>query len=211
MSERSTEQNPKPMRPGRVLPARIIAIGSSTGGPLALTRVIPALPADFPAPIVLVQHMPAEFTRSFAERLNAASAIEVVEAREGIELKAGTLYIAPGNFHMTTRRANDKVVIALNQDEKENSCRPAVDPLFRSVAQTYGAGACAVVMTGMGADGCKGAAAIVESGGTVIAQDEATSVVWGMPGAVVEAGLAHHVVPLGALSEAILHEVMWAR
>ena len=197
-----------PSRRARLLPAKIVAIGSSTGGPIALTQVIPNLPADLPVPIVLVQHMPPVFTRSFATRLDASSPLTVVEAQAGMELAPGVVYLAPGDYHMMVQRAGTTMQIVLNQQEKENSCRPAVDPLFRSVAAAYGAGVCAVVMTGMGSDGRKGAEAVVRSGGSVLAQDEASSVVWGMPGAVVEAGLADHIIPLGSLAAAILKEVM---
>ncbi|HVI10890.1 MAG TPA: chemotaxis response regulator protein-glutamate methylesterase [Candidatus Binatia bacterium] len=177
----------------------IVAIGVSTGGPNALAEVLPRIPADFPVPIVLVQHMPPIFTRMLAERLGASSQIAVHEGCDGAALAPGEAWIAPGNFHMTIKRRGMNSRIELNQDPPENSCRPAVDVLFRSVAEAYGPDALAVVMTGMGADGVHGAEQIRQRGGEVLVQDEATSVVWGMPGLVYSAGLADGVYPLTQL------------
>jgi two-component system, chemotaxis family, protein-glutamate methylesterase/glutaminase len=173
-----------------------VVIGTSTGGPNALTQVLPLLPADFPVPILVVQHMPPVFTARLAERLDQLSKLSVVEAVEGMAVVPGRVYLAPGDFHMTVQRQGTSVKIKLNQEAAENSCRPAVDVLFRSAIQTWGGNLMAVVLTGMGQDGMKGSETIRESGGTILAQDEATSVVWGMPGAVCRAGLAHEVLPL---------------
>ncbi len=181
-------------------PVDIVTIGVSTGGPNALAALLPALPADFPVPIVLVQHMPPMFTRMLAERLNAQSAVTVVEAAGGETLAPGTVYMAPGNFHLTIQRAGLRIVTALNQDPPENSCRPAADVLFRSVAAAYAGGTLGVVLTGMGQDGLRGCEDISRAGGQIIVQDEATSVVWGMPGFVANAGLADRVLPLDQIA-----------
>jgi two-component system chemotaxis response regulator CheB len=182
----------------------IIAIGSSTGGPAALSAVLAALPATLPVPIVVVQHMPALFTRMLAERLDRECAVNVVEATSELQLNPGTVYIAPGDVHLEVARRGASVVTRLHHGPPENSCRPAVDVLFRSVAATYRASALAVVMTGMGQDGRRGSEVLVAAGSEVLAQDEASSVVWGMPGAVVGAGLAHAVVPLNDLAARIV-------
>jgi two-component system chemotaxis response regulator CheB len=190
----------------------IVAIAVSTGGPKALQDVIPTLPASLPVPIVLVQHMPPVFTGLLAERLDRISKVKVVEATNGMQLAAGTVYIAPGGQHMVlSKLQTGAVAVKLNEDPPENSCRPAADPLFRSVVSAYGANALGVVLTGMGYDGCKGAQALVDAGGEVIAQDEATSVVWGMPGAVVRAGLADAELPLLSVVDEIMTRVARGR
>jgi two-component system chemotaxis response regulator CheB len=189
----------------------IVAIGTSTGGPNALTALLPQLPADFPVPIVIVQHMPPLFTRLLAERLNTLARLEVQEGNAGQKLQRGQVWIAPGDHHMTVARMGTEFVLGINHDPQENSCRPAVDVLFRSVAQTYGANALAVVLTGMGADGTRGSADIREAGGEVIAQDEASSVVWGMPGNVVAANLADHIYPLGGIAPEVVRRVAMRR
>ncbi|GAB5405112.1 MAG: chemotaxis response regulator protein-glutamate methylesterase [Aureliella sp.] len=182
----------------------ICAIGVSTGGPNALNTVLPALPADFPVPIVLVQHMPPIFTKHLADRLNANSAIEVREAEDGDVIEPGLALIAPGDFHMTLRRDGTAVRVKLDQNPPENSCRPAVDPLFRSVADMYADNALVTVLTGMGRDGELGCQPVRQRGGHIIAQDEATSVVWGMPGAVTRAGLADQVLPLDRIADELI-------
>lgn len=178
----------------------VIAIGVSTGGPNALTEIFRHLPANLPVPIVIVQHMPPVFTKYLAERLDAVSPVEVVEAQAGDELTPGKAWLAPGNFHMSLLRKEGGATIRLHQAPPENSCRPAADVLFRSVAEVYGPSALAVVLTGMGQDGLRGCEAICAAGGKVIAQDEASSVVWGMPGAVIGAGLADAILPLSRVA-----------
>src|SRR5262245_40755335 len=178
----------------------VIVIGSSTGGPQALGTVLKALPGSVPVPIVIVQHMPPVFTRHLADRLNQESALTVKEAQGGETLEPGHAFIAPGDFHLELRRDGVAVKTVLNQGPPENSCRPAVDVLFRSAANVYGSGCLAVVLTGMGQDGLRGGEHVVRAGGALIAQDEASCVVWGMPRAVTEAGLASHVVPLTAVA-----------
>ena len=182
----------------------ILAIGVSTGGPNALAEVFPAFPADFPIPIVIVQHMPPIFTKCLAERLTAKSAIAVHEGQVGEKLLAGHAWIAPGDYHMTLQRTTEDVQLAMNQDPPENSCRPAVDVLFRSVAEIYGNRMLAVILTGMGQDGLRGCELVREQGGQILVQDEASSVVWGMPGAVVQAGIADKILPLKQIASEII-------
>jgi two-component system chemotaxis response regulator CheB len=182
----------------------IIAIGSSTGGPDALTRVLRGLPTELPVPIVITQHMPPVFTRMFAERLDRSTPLTVVEAGEGMELVAGTAYIAPGDKHLILHRRGAGTVTQLSSAAPENSCRPAVDVMFRSVAALFGASAFATVLTGMGHDGRGGAKVLREAGAEILAQDEESSVVWGMPGAVVGAGLADEVLPLDRIAASLI-------
>jgi len=199
---------PGPLVLGSAKLPKMVVIGVSTGGPNALAEVIPALPADLPVPVMVVQHMPPVFTRLLAERLNSKSALTVKEAVEGEVVQAGTVYIAPGDYHMTLGRELPAGRIKLNREAPENSCRPAVDVLFRSVAARYGAETLAVVMTGMGQDGLRGAEQISEAGGEILAQDEASSVVWGMPGFIARAGLASELIPLSMLAQQITRRVM---
>jgi two-component system chemotaxis response regulator CheB len=183
-----------------VAPVEVVCIGTSTGGPNALADVLTTLPAEFPVPIVIVQHMPPLFTSLLAERLGKRSRLIFHEGAEGEAIRPGHVYIAPGGRHMTVRRVGTRVLLALNDDPPENSCRPAVDVLFRSVAALYGPGTLGVVLTGMGQDGAHGCEHIRERQGQVIVQDKPTSIVWGMPGAVVDAGVADRVVPLGQIA-----------
>jgi two-component system chemotaxis response regulator CheB len=185
----------------------VVAIASSTGGPNALADIFARLPADFPVPIVLVQHMPPMFTRLLAERLSAQFPIRVHEGASGSVLEPGHAWVAPGDHHMIVVRNALSVRLLLHQDPPENSCRPAADVLLRSVAQAYGAHSLAVVLTGMGQDGLRGCEAIKAAGGQILAQDEATSVVWGMPGYVARAGLAERVLPLSLIADEILRRV----
>lgn len=190
----------------------VIAIASSTGGPNALAELLPALPADLPVPVVIVQHMPAEFTKSLAERLDSICSITVREGASGDRLKPGVALLAPGDRHMMVELTIDKqVVVTLNQGPPENSCRPAADVLFRSVARIYGEHALAVVLTGMGKDGLAGARVIHESGGRILAQDEASSVVWGMPGEIAQAKLADAIVPLGEMASEMIRRTRTGR
>ena len=180
-----------------------IAIAVSTGGPTALGSLLAGLPASLPVPVLIVQHMPPMFTRVLAERLDRTSAIRVLEAADGHRLEPGTVRIAPGDRHMLVERNDDAVRVRTTIDPAENSCRPAADPLFRSVAVAYGRHALGIVMTGMGSDGLRGSRRLVEEGSRVIVQDEASSVVWGMPGFVVREGLADAIVPLHDLAREI--------
>lgn len=186
----------------------IIAIGSSTGGPNALAYIIKQLPSYITVPIVIVQHMPPVFTTMLAKHLQMMTSMPVNEAYEGAQLNPGSIWIAPGDYHMVVERKGIKPYLHLLQTEPENFCRPSVDPLFRSVAKLYGPTVLGVILTGMGHDGLDGTRQIKETGGFVIAQDEATSVVWGMPGAVVQAGLADLVLPLEKIPVAITNLVL---
>jgi two-component system chemotaxis response regulator CheB len=176
-----------------------LVIGVSTGGPDALAEVIPKLSGHLPVPVFLVQHMPASFITAFADRLDELSELSVHQADEGAAPQAGQVYIAPGDQHMVLEPGAD-VRIRLQQTPPENGCRPAVDPLFRTAAEVYGDACLALILTGMGHDGLAGSRALQGKGATIIAQDEISSVVWGMPGAVVGAGLASEILPLDEIA-----------
>jgi len=222
---RATRTETTPLRPGasftylasprrasvQIHPVDIVAIGVSTGGPNALSVLLPELPGDLPVPIVIVQHLPPVFTRLLAERLGSQSALRVKEGATGDVLCPGHVNVAPGAYHMTVRRNGVSMVIQTNQDTPENSCRPAVDVLFRSVVDVYGAGTLGVILTGMGQDGLRGCERIREAGGQILAQDEASSVVWGMPGFVARAGLADEVIPLNDIAGEIVRRVQKGR
>lgn len=204
-------QERKAIVPRRAERVDILAIGVSTGGPNALAELIPALPRDFPVPIVIVQHMPPIFTHLLAERLSAQSQVIVAEGVPAKAIRPAEAWVAPGDYHMVVARDGATVRLQTHQGPPENSCRPAVDVLFRSVAEVYDSHALAVVMTGMGQDGCRGSERIRDAGGQVLAQDEATSVVWGMPGFVANAGLADKVLPLNELAPEICRRVCIGR
>ena len=206
---RPAAEAPKTFVTQRAARARpeILAIGVSTGGPNALSALLPGLTRNFPIPIVIVQHMPPLFTRLLAERLTAVSGLPSHEGAAGDLLRPGEVWVAPGGFHMEVARAADGVRLRTHEGPPENSCRPAVDVLFRSVAQAFGARTLAVILTGMGQDGLHGCECIREAGGQVLTQDEASSVVWGMPGAVTQAGLADKVLPLCELAAEINRRV----
>lgn len=189
-------------RPARLTqePIRALAIGCSTGGPNALTELFRYLPTDLPVPIFIVQHMPPVFTKLLAANLMASSGCAAMEAEHAYPVEPGHVYIAPGGHHMTVARQGLRIVTLLNLDPPENSCRPAVDVLFRSLAQVYGGAVLAAVLTGMGSDGARGAKNIVDAGGAVLAQSAETCVVPSMPGAVVEAGLADKILPVDEIA-----------
>ena len=198
-------------RPAITPPIELVAIGTSTGGPNALAEVLPLIPKDLPVPIVIVQHMPPVFTRLLAERLASQSEIPVTEGSAGEQLLPGRAWIAPGNYHMTVARAGLHWNLNLDQRPPEHSCRPAVDVMFRSVAEGFKARVLGVIMTGMGSDGVLGSRRIREAGGQVIIQDEASSVVWGMPGLVYASGQADGIYPLGQLAQEITRRVLQSR
>lgn len=187
--------------------ASVIAIGVSTGGPDALSKLLSELPKPFPAPILITQHMPPVFTGLLADRLSQHTGHHVREAKHGDAVAAGEILIAPGDFHLTVRRKGTKVLTELDQNPPENSCRPSVDPMFRSVAKVYGNEAIAVVLTGMGTDGGAGSQAIKGAGGRVFIQDEASSVVWGMPGHVARLGQADRVLPVEQIATELTRAV----
>lgn len=185
----------------------VLAIGTSTGGPNALHLLIPALPANLGVPVVIVQHMPPVFTAMLAQRLDSCSALRVHEVVEGQKIEAGHVYIAPGGKHFEVAPGKKEVVAHLHEGPPENSCRPAVDVLFRSVAAVYGSSALGIVLTGMGQDGLRGSECLREVGGRVLVQDQKSSVVWGMPGAVARAGVADEVVELDNMARVICSEL----
>jgi two-component system chemotaxis response regulator CheB len=200
-----------------VAPVEIVVIGVSTGGPSALEAMLPSLAADFPVPIMIVQHMPKLFTGALAERLNRCCALTVRQAHHGAELLPGTIWLAPGDEQMevaspagtsANRGGNSRaMVVRLHQEQSLNHCKPSVDYLFSSAAKFYGAGTLALVMTGMGSDGLAGARRVHEVGGVVLTQDAASSAVWGMPGRVFEAGISRAPLPLTALAGELTRRV----
>jgi two-component system chemotaxis response regulator CheB len=194
----------RPMVQSLKLRPRVVVVGVSTGGPTALGAMLPSFPPNFPLPILLVQHMPALFTRLLAERLNATCQLTVEEASESDLVEPGKILIAPGDFHMKVASRRGVIRVCLDQSPRQNSCRPAVDALFVSAAELYGGAVLAVVLTGMGQDGLHGAKLLKARGARVLVQDENSSVVWGMPGAVANAGLADRVLPLGEVVPEIL-------
>jgi len=192
---------------GRDAPA-VIAIGSSTGGPQALFKLLGDLPKTLRLPILLTQHMPPTFTAILAEHIKRSTGWDCVEATDAMPVTPGRVHLARGDHHMRVEGGPARPVIRIDQGPPENFCRPAVDPMLRSIVETWGGRALAVILTGMGHDGQKGCAALVEAGGTVVAQDEATSVVWGMPGAVARAGLCSAVLPLGEIAAWVQKQTM---
>jgi two-component system chemotaxis response regulator CheB len=186
---------------------KVVVIGVSTGGPTALGAILPEFPAGFPLPVLVVQHMPPLFTRLLAERLHSSCPLSVEEAGQGDPVESGKILIAPGDFHLRVASNGGGVRVCLDQAPPLNSCRPAVDALFTSIADVYGGAVIAAVLTGMGQDGLRGAEILKAQGASVLAQDEASSVVWGMPGAVVSAGFADRVLPLEQVVPEILRIV----
>jgi len=216
--ERGPSSTRPAVQPGETRAHRgieVVVIGLSTGGPSALEQMLPKLPADFPVPMLIVQHMPKLFTSVLAERLDKCCALHVEEGYDGAALRPGTVWIAPGDAHMEVapRRMmlgetdGSGARVRLHHQEMLNHCRPAVDYLFFSAARMYGAGALALVMTGMGSDGLDGARAVHRCGGVVLAQDEATSAVWGMPGRVTEAGIADATLPISVIADVLKQKV----
>ncbi len=181
----------------------VIAIGSSTGGPQALQKFFTDLKGGIRQPVFITQHMPAVFTTILAEHISKQSGLTCREAVEGDVVQDEHIYMAPGNFHMIVNAVGAKKIISLNQEPPENFCRPSVDPMMKSLAAAYGRKVLGVIFTGMGSDGLKGCQSIVEAGGAVLAQDEASSVVWGMPGAVAMTGICTQVLPLGQMARAV--------
>ncbi len=181
----------------------VITIGSSTGGPQALLQFFVELKDNVKQPIFVTQHMPPTFTTILAEHISKHSGLKCAEATEGDIVQNGHIYLAPGNFHMTVKKSDGKKVISLNQNAPENFCRPAVDPMLKSIVDTYGKKILTIIFTGMGSDGLEGCKQVVNAGGVVLAQDETTSVVWGMPGAVAREGICTQVLPLGLMAKAV--------
>jgi two-component system chemotaxis response regulator CheB len=187
------------LRRASLLPPAAIVIGSSTGGPQALNELLKAMPKD-KVPILITQHMPPTFTMILAQHLAKTSGLPAAEGIDKEIVVPGRIYVAPGDFHMVPEQHGDVVRIRLSKDAPENFCRPSVDPMFRGAARVWGPRTLAIVLTGMGQDGLAGGKVLTDAGGTLVAQDEATSVVWGMPGAVATAGLCSEVLPLAELA-----------
>ena len=188
----------------QLVPPSLVVIGSSTGGPKALTTVLSGLPRDFPLPILIVQHMPPLFTPMLAKHLQQDSGRPCQEAQHGQHIERNHTYVAPGDYHVVINKHDNHMITTLNQDAPEHYCRPSVNPLFRSAAEWYGKSVLAVMLTGMGDEGIEGTRSISARQGYIIAQDQATSVVWGMPAAVVRENLAHEVLPLQQIAPAIM-------
>ena len=186
---------------------QIVAIGTSTGGPRALQEVLIRLPGDLPCGVVIVQHMPAGFTKSLAERLNTVSELTVKEAEHNDVVRPGNVYIAPGSYHMVLEMEGGKTVIKLNQDPPIGGLRPAVDPMMESVAKIYGSQAIGVILTGMGHDGSKGMQAIKRQHGNTIAEDMTTAVVYGMPKSAIELNVVDRIVPLPEVAGEIIRHI----
>lgn len=199
-AERRAAREPVALAAATTKQAEVLLIGCSTGGPDALSQVLENLPGTLPVPVLVVQHMPPLFTTMFADRLDRVSPLTVREAVEGDVPKAGEVLVAPGGFHLRVKRSAGVVRAHLDEGEQENFCRPAVDALFRSAADAYDGAATAVILTGMGQDGLIGCQLLAARGARIVVQDEASSVVWGMPGAVATAGIAHEVLPLDAIA-----------
>jgi len=209
--ERRRAATPPVARSRSRSPVEIVVIGASTGGPNALAAVLAGLPADFPAPVLIVQHMPENFTTFLAQRLDGVGPLSVREALAGDRIAAGDVRVARGNFHLEVHATAAGVEIVTTEGPLVNSCRPSADVLFESAVSHYGASVLAVMLTGMGQDGLVGCRRIREAGGQIIAQDKATSVVWGMPGQVAEAGLADVVLPISQIGAEIVRRVGSAR
>jgi two-component system chemotaxis response regulator CheB len=208
----AADASPHNLRPFPNVIPRVLLIGASTGGPQALTKLVARLDAvTDTAPVLITQHMPATFTTILAEHLSRASAKPVREALDGEPVLAGTIYLAPGGRHMRVARRNGTAVAVLDDGPPINFCKPAVDPLFSSAAEVWGTWNLALILTGMGTDGTHGAADIVAAGGSVIAQDEASSVIWGMPGSAVEAGVCSAVLPLDQIGPKVVRMFLGAK
>ncbi|HWA72900.1 MAG TPA: chemotaxis-specific protein-glutamate methyltransferase CheB [Polyangiaceae bacterium] len=190
-------------RPAPRVPVRAVAIGTSAGGPEALALLLPRFSGDLRVPLFIVQHMPSNFTAALAKRLNEKSSLRVVEANQGQLAQPGIAYLAPGDFHLKLVRRHGTTALLLDKSPPEHGCRPSVDSLFRSAAEVYGSGLLALVLTGMGSDGLEGARAVNAASGNVWIQDEASAMIWGMPGAVARAGLARRTCSLLAMPQAV--------
>ncbi len=199
------------LRPAAMIPPRLLAVGSSTGGPQALFTLVQGLGKTLNVPVVLTQHMPATFTPILAEHIAKLGGMPCAEAKDGEPLQAGRIYLAPGNYHLLVNGGRGTLTARLSSDPPENFCRPSVDPMLRSAAAVCDGRVLVAMLTGMGQDGLAGTRCVVDAGGSAVAQDEATSVVWGMPGAVAQAGLCHAVLPLPRIAPKLLDLLRTAR
>jgi two-component system chemotaxis response regulator CheB len=208
IEEKKIQEKPEPEMVKNERSRKIVVIGTSTGGPRALQQVIPLLPQSLDAAVLVVQHMPPGFTKTLAERLDKQSLIKVREAKEGDHVEPGTIFVAPGDYHMTVKQqkidGKTVEVISLNRNEKVNGVRPSVDVLLNSVAQIFGKDALGVILTGMGSDGSRGIRNIKQAGGKVIAEDESTCVIYGMPRVIIEQKLADYILPINRIAEGIV-------
>ena len=204
-------QTPILLRSAPPIPAKLLAVGSSTGGPQALFNLVQALGRSPGVPVVITQHMPATFTPILAEHLNRLGLMPCTEARDGESLVAGRIYLAPGDRHLLVDGGRSGLRARLTTDPPENFCRPSVDPMLRSAANACDGRVLVAMLTGMGQDGLAGTKLVIEAGGAAIGQDEATSVVWGMPGAIAKAGLCHAVLPLPKMAPKLLDMLKGAR
>jgi two-component system, chemotaxis family, protein-glutamate methylesterase/glutaminase len=204
-------RTPLALRPAPAFPARLLAVGSSTGGPQALFTLVQGLGRSLNVPVVMTQHMPATFTPILADHLTKIGLMPCAEARDGESLLPGRIYLAPGDRHLLVEGSRLALRARLSEDPPENFCRPAVDPMLRSAAAACDGRVLIAMLTGMGRDGLEGTKRVVEAGGAAIAQDEASSVVWGMPGAVAQAGLCHAVLPLPKIAPRLLAMLKGAR
>jgi two-component system, chemotaxis family, protein-glutamate methylesterase/glutaminase len=192
------------LRLAPMIPPRLLAVGSSTGGPQALFTLVQGLGKTLNVPVVLTQHMPATFTPILADHIGKLGGLPCAEAKDGEPLQAGRIYLAPGNYHLLVNGARGALTARLSSDAPENFCRPSVDPMLRSAAAACDGRVLVAMLTGMGQDGLAGTRTVIDAGGSAVAQDEATSVVWGMPGAVAQAGLCHAVLPLPRIAPKLL-------
>lgn len=192
------------LRPVAMVPPRLLAVGSSTGGPQALFTLVQGLGKTLNVPVVLTQHMPATFTPILADHIARLNGLPCAEAKDGEALQAGRIYLAPGDRHLLVNGSHGSLTARLSSDPPENFCRPSVDPMLRSAAAACGGRVLVAMLTGMGQDGLAGTRCVVDAGGSAVAQDEATSVVWGMPGAVAQAGLCHAVLPLPRIAPKLI-------
>ncbi|WAC29057.1 protein-glutamate methylesterase/protein-glutamine glutaminase [Ancylobacter sp. SL191] len=212
MSAASAAKMPQKLRSYSMMPVGVLAVGSSTGGPQALTRLFTDIgPAIATLPVLIVQHMPPTFTSILAEHVARASGRPCAEAKDGEPILPGRIYVAPGGIHMDVVRDGGTAKIRLFDGPAVNFCKPAVDPMFQTVASVYGAATLALVLTGMGSDGAKGALRVAEAGGSVIAQDEESSVVWGMPGATAQIGACSGILPIGEIGRKVTRLIVGGR
>ena len=199
------------LRPSAMIPPRLLAVGSSTGGPQALFTLVQGLGKTLSVPVVLTQHMPATFTPILADHIAKLGGMPCAEAKDGEPLQTGRIYLAPGNHHLLVNGTRGTLTARLSSDPPENFCRPSVDPMLRSAAAACDGRVLVAMLTGMGQDGLAGTRCVIDAGGSAVAQDEATSVVWGMPGAVAQAGLCHAVLPLPRIAAKLLDLLRTAR
>ena len=199
------------LRPAAIVPPRLLAVGSSTGGPQALFTLVQGLGGMLNVPVVLTQHMPATFTPILAEHISKLGGMPCAEAKDGETLSPGRIYLAPGDRHLLIGATRAGFQARLSSDPPENFCRPSVDPMLRSAAAASDGRVLVAMLTGMGQDGLAGTRRVIDAGGSAVAQDEATSVVWGMPGAVAQAGLCHAVLPLPRIAPKLLEMLRMAR